>query len=297
MPTRTGTMNCQLAWGSQDQIECTNTVGLDFTLLVAKPGAVRPMPPTQPKIIPPKVVEPPGKPEKPAPPKVVKPPETPVPSKGGTREFGNTEFPSFVDLYQVVGDTGTKVLDKETALIMHLPGPFVRALVASAKRLDRWNLFPRFMTANDPMFASIFLANLGSAGISDAYHHLYEYGTVSLFGAVSAPAYQPFVEGDVLDEIKLKRVFFERPRVVYHLAAFFANQNSVDHPERDLLVNGMGTLRLLEGIRETEPWRRRYEELGKLRPAVRPVYAAIDFLQSRNLPLKPALITELARRA
>jgi UDP-glucose 4-epimerase len=55
-----------------------------------------------------------------------------------------------------------------------------------------------------------------------------------------------FVEGDVLDEVKLKRIFFERPRIVFHLAAFFANQNSVDHPERDLMVNGMGTLRLLE---------------------------------------------------
>jgi len=55
-----------------------------------------------------------------------------------------------------------------------------------------------------------------------------------------------FVEGDILDEVKLKRVFFERPRIVFHLAAFFANQNSVDHPERDLMVNGMGTLRLLE---------------------------------------------------
>lgn len=55
-----------------------------------------------------------------------------------------------------------------------------------------------------------------------------------------------FVEGDVLDEVKLKRVFFERPQVVFHLAGFFANQNSVDHPERDLMVNGMGTLRTLE---------------------------------------------------
>jgi nucleoside-diphosphate-sugar epimerase len=55
-----------------------------------------------------------------------------------------------------------------------------------------------------------------------------------------------FVEGDVVDEVKLKRVFFERPQMVFHLAAFFANQNSVDHPERDLMVNGMGTLRLLE---------------------------------------------------
>ncbi len=55
-----------------------------------------------------------------------------------------------------------------------------------------------------------------------------------------------FVEGDVRDEVKLKRVFFERPAIVYHLAAFFANQNSVDHPETDLEVNGLGTLRLLE---------------------------------------------------
>ncbi len=55
-----------------------------------------------------------------------------------------------------------------------------------------------------------------------------------------------FVEGDIRDEVKLKRVFFERPSIVYHLAAFFANQNSVDHPETDLDVNGLGTLRLLE---------------------------------------------------
>src|SRR3989339_689267 len=55
-----------------------------------------------------------------------------------------------------------------------------------------------------------------------------------------------FVEGDILDEIKLKRVFFEEPEYIFHLAAFFANQNSVDHPEKDLAVNGMGTLKLLE---------------------------------------------------
>ncbi len=55
-----------------------------------------------------------------------------------------------------------------------------------------------------------------------------------------------FVEGSILDEVLLKRVFFERPEYVFHLAAFFANQNSVDHPELDLMVNGMGTLRLLQ---------------------------------------------------
>lgn len=55
-----------------------------------------------------------------------------------------------------------------------------------------------------------------------------------------------FVEGSVLDEVELKRVFFEEPQIVFHLAAHFANQNSIDHPERDLMVNGLGTLRLLQ---------------------------------------------------
>jgi UDP-glucose 4-epimerase len=55
-----------------------------------------------------------------------------------------------------------------------------------------------------------------------------------------------FVEGSILDEVELKRVFFEGPEIVFHLAALFANQNSIDHPETDLLVNGLGTLKLLQ---------------------------------------------------
>jgi nucleoside-diphosphate-sugar epimerase len=51
-----------------------------------------------------------------------------------------------------------------------------------------------------------------------------------------------FVKGSVTDEVALKRVFNEKPDIVYHLAAFFANQNSVDYPERDLMTNGLGTL-------------------------------------------------------
>lgn len=55
-----------------------------------------------------------------------------------------------------------------------------------------------------------------------------------------------FVEGDILDDEILKRVFKEIPEYVFHLAAHFANQNSVDNPETDLMVNGMGTLKVLE---------------------------------------------------
>ena len=55
-----------------------------------------------------------------------------------------------------------------------------------------------------------------------------------------------FVNGDVTKDIDLKRVFTMKPSVVFHLAAFFANQNSVDYPEKDLLVSGLGTIKVLE---------------------------------------------------
>jgi UDP-glucose 4-epimerase len=54
------------------------------------------------------------------------------------------------------------------------------------------------------------------------------------------------VNGSILREENLKRAFSEKPQYVFHLAAHFANQNSVDHPETDLMVNGLGTLRVLQ---------------------------------------------------
>jgi len=55
-----------------------------------------------------------------------------------------------------------------------------------------------------------------------------------------------FIKGSILDEEKMKRAFSYKPHYVFHLAAHFANQNSVEHPETDLLVNGLGTLKTLE---------------------------------------------------
>jgi UDP-glucose 4-epimerase len=55
-----------------------------------------------------------------------------------------------------------------------------------------------------------------------------------------------FVNGDILNDEDLKRVFKEKPGYVFHLAAHFANQNSVDSPETDLMVNGLGILKTLQ---------------------------------------------------
>lgn len=61
-----------------------------------------------------------------------------------------------------------------------------------------------------------------------------------------------FWRGSVTDEEILHEVFSENPTVVFHLAANFANQNSVDYPQKDLLVNAFGTLKVLEFARKAK---------------------------------------------
>lgn len=60
-----------------------------------------------------------------------------------------------------------------------------------------------------------------------------------------------FWRGSIIDEEILREVFACTPTIIYHLAANFANQNSVDYPQKDLLVNGLGTLKLLQYARDT----------------------------------------------
>lgn len=55
-----------------------------------------------------------------------------------------------------------------------------------------------------------------------------------------------FIRGDILNDENLKWAFRAKPDIVYHLAAHFANQNSVDSPEKDLMVNGLGILKVLQ---------------------------------------------------
>lgn len=96
---------------------------------------------------------------------------------------------------------GREAAEKPLALTRHLPGPLLRAAVGGLKLADRWNLLPARWIADDPLFTSAFLANLGSLGIDQATHHLYEYGTASVFGVLGK------AEGD---QVKVGWTFDER---------------------------------------------------------------------------------------
>jgi hypothetical protein len=74
--------------------------------------------------------------------------------------------------------------DKEVNVFVRLPPILVRAGVGLLRLVDQLGLLPRSMIESDPMFSSVFVANLGSVGLDAGYHHLWEYGTCSNFAVV-----------------------------------------------------------------------------------------------------------------
>jgi hypothetical protein len=71
--------------------------------------------------------------------------------------------------------------DKETKLLLRLPNFVTGAIVRAGDALDRFGLLPLAMIEPDPMFTSVFVANLGSVGHDVGFHHLWERGTCSAF--------------------------------------------------------------------------------------------------------------------
>ena len=78
---------------------------------IATEKPLPPVPKPEPPVV--KPVPPAPKPEPPV--TKPEPPVKPLPKKKGIIEFGNTDFPALVDVYQVVGNEATRILDKETA--------------------------------------------------------------------------------------------------------------------------------------------------------------------------------------
>ena len=71
--------------------------------------------------------------------------------------------------------------DKEIDLALLLPSPVIRLGMRFLRWADSLGVLPKSMIDDDPLFTSLFVANMGSLGMESGFHHLWEYGTCSGF--------------------------------------------------------------------------------------------------------------------
>jgi hypothetical protein len=126
--------------------------------------------------------------------------------------------------------------DATARLFMFLPGFVVRWAVALLTLLDRWGMLPRALHRVSPFHTSVFITDLGSLGIAPIYHHLYEFGTTSVFLAFGAKERERVLDDEgkvvVRKTVGLKVVSDERIADGYdYVAAFKFFTRLFRHPE------------------------------------------------------------------
>ena len=92
--------------------------------------------------------------------------------------------------------------DKLAKTLSLIPTGFIRVAVKFLKFLDRHGLLPKAVIKASPFHTSVFLTNVGSLGIDTIYHHLYNFGTTSMFFSMGKKKKSYIYEDEEIKEEK-----------------------------------------------------------------------------------------------
>ncbi len=115
---------------------------------------------------------------------------------------------------------------------------FIKAgFVDLMRNLDQIGLMPKFINKASPFHASMFITDLGSCGIGPIYHHLYEFGTCSVFIAMGKKETEYYIDKDGSTQmrryINMKVVADERICDGYYYASAMKDlARLIRHPEK-----------------------------------------------------------------
>ncbi len=135
--------------------------------------------------------------------------------------------------------------DKLIRHLSHYPRWSIRCLYRILTWLDFNGMMPKSMIEMLPFYSTIFISHLGTLGSEAVFHHLYEFGTNSIFMTIGRPYEQPCRgEGDQLvwrKVVDLALTIDERICDGYYLVKTLKYfQSLLDQPE---LLEERGSLR------------------------------------------------------
>jgi len=126
--------------------------------------------------------------------------------------------------------------DHEIDFFTKLPRSILTLVIWVFKALDYFGIAPSEMIRLDPLYTSVYVANLGSVGLDAPYHHLYEWGNASIF-AVIGKLRKGIVVGEggtpvVEDLLTMKYTFDDRiSEGLYAAKAIDMFKQFVENPE------------------------------------------------------------------
>lgn len=125
-------------------------------------------------------------------------------------EFLETTVKIYFDPYDTIYDVARKVedaiaknrgvetensTDRIAKAVFAVPG-LVRLVVGVLKGLDRIGLLPKSIINASPFHTSMFITNMGSINMNELHHHLYNFGTTTVFLGLGKREYRLKVTRD-----------------------------------------------------------------------------------------------------
>jgi len=121
--------------------------------------------------------------------------------------------------------------DAVAGFIGKLPDFLLRFVVFLLLWMDKVGIMPKIINKVSPWHCSIFLTNIGSIGVESIYHHLYEFGTCSIFVAMGRKSKENIIdkEGNIEAQksIMLKFVLDERVCDGFYYASSMRTLNKI----------------------------------------------------------------------
>ena len=119
--------------------------------------------------------------------------------------------------------------------LLGVPG-LATLVVSAVKLLDRYGIAPKVLLRELPFYSGMFITNNGSIGLHHPWHHIYNFGDVSLFIGMGTLVKEAFVEND--GRVRMRRwlplgiTADERVCSGAHYAQFFFDiMHLLDNPE------------------------------------------------------------------
>ena len=85
---------------------------------------------------------------------------------------------------EVMDDTVENDTDMVARILNACPPWLIRGIVNAVNALDHLGLMPKSLNRLSPFHTTIYITDVGSLGIGPVYHHIYDFGTTSIFMAI-----------------------------------------------------------------------------------------------------------------
>ena len=141
------------------------------------------------------------------------------------------------DAVEATRKTGSSADENTSDTLTRLPRSVLRTVMAGVRTADYFGLLPASFIQGDALYASAYLANLGSIGLDTLYHHMFEWGNAEFFIVVGKVKKEPAVNDagvvEVRDVVDVSFSLDERVTDGVHYARTIALlTNLAENPEK-----------------------------------------------------------------